>query len=391
MTKPIKHITVACYTHPELYPPVLSALDQLARYTDGIDLLTRRMLDSHWRYPENVRVHYINKVNYKGFGIEQRPMWQKLWHFRSFVRGLKRFLIDHDSQVLMVHDVIPLYAAYLLRATLKKRGITLWYHNHDVTDKSKAGTYSLMGIAAKFEPKAFEYIDIFSLPASERLQYFPVHLLPSKPIVVPNFPLKRFYKFTTDSATPKHVIKLVFQGSIGAGHGLEALIKLLSTPINGKQLELHLVGKVRPVYLEALEALVLQAGVTTQFYYHGMQAFAKLPEFLAQFDVGLAIHEPYNVTYATGGTASNKIYEYAACGLPVLLFDNAHYRGYLEAYQWTYFTDGSLLSLTNSLSAIDQAYTQSSEAARLDFEQEFNFESRFETLIAPILKQQLLP
>ena len=387
MPKPIKHITVACYTHPELYPPVLSALQELSPLTTGIDVITRRMLESHWGYPDNVKLHYVNKTNYKGFGIEALPLYKKLWHFITFVQQLRRTVLKQQSDILIVHDVIPLFAAYLLQHTLRRHKIALWYHNHDVTDLSKAGKFSIMGIAARFEAKAFKTLYIFSLPARERLTYFPSSSLRTAPIVIPNYPLKRFYDVKVTHRELTGTIKMVFQGSIGAGHGLEALIEILNSPINDKRLELHMVGKVLSPYLKTLQELATSFNVSKHLYYHGMQPFAELPEFLAGFDVGLAIHEPYNVTYATGGSASNKIYEYAACGLPVLLLDNPHYRGYLGHLRWAYFTQISSEALRAAITKMDLEFGNAALAARADFEVQFNYELHFKKQLLPVLRE----
>ena len=59
--KPIKHITILIYAHPELYPPTLSAIEELSQIADTIDVVTRNMLASNWEYPKNVRINYINK------------------------------------------------------------------------------------------------------------------------------------------------------------------------------------------------------------------------------------------------------------------------------------------------------------------------------------------
>ena len=79
--KPIKHITILIYPHPELYPPTLSAIEELSQITDTIDVVTRNMLDSKWEYPKNVRVNYINKKKYVGFGIEKVSFGLKIIHF----------------------------------------------------------------------------------------------------------------------------------------------------------------------------------------------------------------------------------------------------------------------------------------------------------------------
>lgn len=387
-SKDISHITVASYAHPELYPPVLSAIDQLSKITDSIDVVTRKTLKSAWDYPENVRVNYVNSKQYEGFAIEKIPTWMKLQHFINYVLILKELMKGKQTKILIVHDVIPLFAAYLLKNFLKRNKIKLWYHNHDVTERSKAGNYSLMGIASGYEKKAFKYIDIFSLPSKERLEYFPIQQLKLPPVILPNYPLKSFYSkaHKTTSSSVAQSIKLVFQGSIGDGHGLEDIIAILDKNINGKQLELHLVGKVRDSYIKKIEELVLTKQVQLHFKYHGMQPFAELPEFLSQFDIGIAIHKPYNVTYATGGTASNKIYEYAALGLPVLLFDNEHYRAYLDYRKWAFFTDLTPQSLIKEIGTVDALLHQYSDDAYNDFQNEFNFEKIFEVQLSPILK-----
>ena len=384
-----KHITVASYSHPELYPPIISALDQLSQITGKIDVVTRNMLHSEWEYPKNVNIHYVGSEQYTGFEIEKIPIWLKLVHFYKFVNTLKKTVQQHPSDILIVHDVIPLFAAYLIKKTLKKQNVKLWYHNHDVTDITKAGSYSLMGIASKFEKNAFKFIDIFTLPSKERLRYFPIKDLKRPPIILPNYPLQSFYSKASDInlESKNETLKLVFQGSIGEGHGLEEIIDILDKKIHGKSLELHLVGKVRDSYLTKIEALVTSKDVKSQFKYHGMKTFSKLPIILSQFDIGIAIHKPYNVTYSTGGTASNKIYEYAASAMPVLLFDNAHYRYYLEKRNWTFFTDLTKQSLVKEMETIDEYLSQYSKEAYADFQEEFNFEKIFASRLLPILNQ----
>ena len=336
--KPINHITVLIYAHPELYPPTLSAIEELSQIADAIDVVTRNMLASKWEYPKNVRVHYINKKKYVGFGIEKVSFGLKIIHFLKFVMMSHRLIKKNKSKIVLAYDAIPLYVAHLLKATLKKQDSLLWYHNHDVTDLSKANYFSIMSIASRKQDSAIQNIGMFSLPSKERLVYFKNIPKEINPIIIPNYPLKKVYsKHIKKEIKTTSRLKLVYQGSIGKGHGLESIIKILNQPINNKLLELHLVGKIRAPYLQQLNTLAKQNGVLDRFEYHGIKPFTQLPAFLSGFDVGIAIHKPYNITYATGGSASNKIYEYAAIGLPVLLFDNEHYRSYLGDNNWSFF------------------------------------------------------
>ena len=387
--KSIKHITILIYPHPELYPPTLSAIEELSQIADTIDVVTRNMLISKWEYPSNVSVHYINKKRYVGFGIEKVSFALKIIHFLKFVMMSHRLIKKNKSNIVLAYDAIPLYVAHLLKATLKKQDSLLWYHNHDVTDLSKANYFSIMSIASRKQDSAIQNISLFSLPSKERLVYFKNIPKDVNPIIIPNYPLKKVYsKHIKKEIKASSRLKLVYQGSIGKGHGLESIIKILNQPINNKSLELHLVGKIRAPYLQQLNALAKQNGVLDRFVYHGMKPFTQLPAFLSGFDVGIAIHEPYNITYATGGSASNKIYEYAALGMPVLLFDNNHYKFYLKDNDWSFFTDLTPESLINSLISIHDKFNVASLSARKDFIEKYNYEKCFKK-IKPLITDTL--
>lgn len=379
--KVFDHILIVSYAHPELYPPIISMIHSLSDQTKEISVVTRYMLKSKWNYPNNVEIVYVNKKLHEGFEIENISILKKLKHFLSSIKVISKLVREKQTSLLIVHDVIPLFISFLLRRSLVKNNIKIWYHNHDVTKPENAGKYSLMGIAARYQKKAFPYIDLFSLPARERLKYFPLELLKRKPIVIPNYPLKKIYQKIEKTYSPSSkTIKLVYQGSIGVGHGLEVIIKVLTIKVNHKQLELHLVGKIREEYLKKLKLIAVKHKVSSFLYYHGMKPFSELAYTLSQFDIGLAIHQPYNITYATGGSASNKIYEYAACGLPVLYFDDQHYNNYLSHFEWTFSTDLSQSSLEKFFNIIINNYLYFSNKAKTDFEDSLNYERIFKPL-----------
>ena len=387
--KTINHITVLIYAHPELYPPTLSAIEELSQIADTIDVVTRNMLTSKWEYPSNVRVNYINKKKYEDFEIENISFALKIIHFLKFLIMSYTLIRKSKSQIVLAYDAIPLYVVHLLKATLKKQDSLLWYHNHDVTDLSKANYFSIMSIASRKQDRAIQDISMFSLPSKERLEYFKNIPKEVNPIIIPNYPLKKVYsKHIKKDISNTSRLRLVYQGSIGKGHGLESIIKILNQPINNKSLELHLVGKIRAPYLQQLNTLAKQNGVLDRFEYHGMKPFTQLPAFLSAFDVGIAIHEPYNITYATGGSASNKIYEYAALGMPVLLFDNEHYRSYLGDNDWSFFTDLTHDSLIKTLESININWLNASNAAQQDFIEKYNYGNCFKK-IKPLITDTL--
>ena len=83
----------------------------------------------------------------------------------------------------------------------------------------------------------------------------------------------------------------------------------------------------------------------------------------------------------TLGTASNKIYEYAASGMPVLLYDNIHFRSILGNRNWAFFTDTQEKSLVKTLEEIIAQYQLLSSSAQKDFKAELCFEHYFQPLL----------
>jgi glycosyltransferase involved in cell wall biosynthesis len=92
----------------------------------------------------------------------------------------------------------------------------------------------------------------------------------------------------------------------------------------------------------------------------------------------------------TLGTASNKIYEYAASGMPVLVYDNEHFRSTLQNRLWVIFTDTSTVSLQRALVKIMDQYKQMEAAALNDFETELCFEKYFNPFLNYLSKKEEL-
>lgn len=286
-------------------------------------------------------------------------------------------------QLVIVYDIVPLYALYLLVHYFTKKKYKIWYHNHDKEELKGVSRFSIKRFAAKKEVDAFKMLDVFTLPTKEREQFFPLNDWKGFKYQLANYPLKSlFSKYDTNrNRKSRSGIKLVYHGSIGAGHGLEEIIPLLNTEVNHKILDLYLVGKIRPDYKQQLHELACHHNVESKLHMIELQPFMRIPDILCEFDIGLAIHKPYNITYSTGGTASNKIYEYAACGLPVVLYDHASYKKYLSLCEWAFFTDLSKQSLLTLIEKIDFLWETISSKAYEDFRSQYNYERTFNEFI----------
>jgi len=251
-----------------------------------------------------------------------------------------------------------------------------------VIDKNMVGKFSIGWFAAKYEHKAFKIIDIFTLPSEDRKKFFPIENFRGEYYFLPNFPPLSFYKqFYSIKLEPEKEIKLLYQGWIREGHGLEEIINILNCTILSKSISMTLVGDIKEDYKQDLIALAKSKNVPDRLFFLPHKAYAKLPEITKQYHIGIGTHKNGNIQYATGGTASNKIYEYAALGLPVILYDNEQYRKYLDRYSWACFTDLSANSILNAIEDVVKNYGKLSLQAHTDFLSELNFEKHFKKII----------
>jgi len=369
-------ITIGVYSHVEAYPPSLSAIHSLSPIYDTIFLICSNVFETHWQYPPNVILILVgNPSSIRDF--EHQSIIKKVVHFLKFSNTIRRYM--QESGIFLAYDPLPVLAYRLIAPFLRKKKI--WYHNHDVIDALYLRKYSLSWLAWKSEKWIFPKLDIFSLPSIERKVYFPMDRLKGHFFFIPNFPSKHIYK---DSAKLKQIsdaVRILYQGSIGELHGLEEIICLLKQPVLGKQLILVLKGFVRDSYKAQLLDLAHKYDAGENILFIPPGSYQEVITNTRTCHIGIGIHKKTDIMNSTLGTASNKIYEYAACGLPVLLFDNLHFRKALGMRKWVFFTDTSRESLLQCIEMIIRDYTELSIAAVSDFQTELCFER----YIGPVL------
>lgn len=371
-------ILSAVYSHPDFFPPTLNALHELEKYHKVYSL--SRNVSKSKSLSDKIKSYSVGK--YMDIrSIEKISTIAKTILFFKFCLKMRRIIVKERIEVVLVYDNIPLFAYWLVQKTFLKKRI-IWYHNHDILEIDKVRKYSIQWLSGYFETKIFKKINIFSIPTLSRKQYFNLKYFKGDFFVIPNFPAKSFYnkykkaKFKTNNK----VIKILYQGELTQNHGFEELIPCLNK--SGKyQIELHIIGFIKNDYREKLINISKKNSCEKCFFIHERINFDKLPNFSNKNHIGWAVHKPVNIQYTTGSTASNKIYEYIAVGLPVILFDTEHYRDSLDKYRWAHFTDLSENNIISKLDEIFQDFNAKSEAAITDFENSLNYENNFKKVL----------
>lgn len=368
---------VAIYSHPEFYPPTLNAVQALSTKYDKIYLLCNNVVETNWDYPLNVELVAIGGfLPVKVF--ENKSILWKLRRFLTYFKKLNE--LARTASLILTYDTIPLMAYGLgFRYLLKKHPIW-WYHNHDIADLAQIRKGSIGWFAVKMEPFFFRWLDIFSLPAEERKTSFPINKLNGKYFFLPNYPSVNVYGKIPAPPFPQNEVKLIYQGSISPGHGLETIITILG-PNKKNTITLTLIGRISTTYKETLEALAEKEQTGKWLFIQSAVGYKSLPYITSKHHIGLAIHEPKGIIYATGGTASNKIYEYAACGLPIIYLDTPHYNEYLQNYDWAKSVNLEKDSIIRAIDSILKTYENLSQLAKFDFIEIKNYEHKIDLLM----------
>ena len=381
----MKRVVVAIYYDPDFYPPTINAIINLSTTCEELVVVTRNHTKIDFPYPGNVRLIKIGK-QISVLESEKKNLIGKLYSFLSFTSVLFKQMKSKSTAILLIYDAIPLFSLHLMRKFISKNKI-IWYHNHDMPNTHQVRKYSIGWFASKYEFEEMKKIDYFSLPSDDRLVYYPNWKDMSRYLSIPNYPSLKVYRNNEVSKFINDEIRIIFQGTIGEEHALEELISILKEKVGGKNLRLILKGGVRPHYKKLLSDHAEKFGVTDRIEWVGLGAYCELPPLTLTCHIGIAIYMGTDKVRLTLGTASNKIYEYAASGLPVILYDNNQFRKHLESYNWAYFTDGTAPSLIKCLEAIFNDYNNLSNEARKSFEDKLNFEKSFSKVISRVISK----
>jgi glycosyltransferase involved in cell wall biosynthesis len=368
-------LVVGLYTHPEAYPPTLNALNNLCKIFDEVNLVHSNVMGTNWTYPQNTKLKAIGYfLPIRKF--EQKSIFYKLVHFCKYTIAL--YKQSKNANVVLLYDAMPLLAYKIIKPFVSNK--VIWYHNHDVFEPTLLRKYSISWLAYKNEKTAFKWIDIFSLPSNERKQFFNLQQFKGEYCYIPNFPSKYFYNQFSNGNQINNTCRILYQGSIGKGHAIEEIIAIISKleQTTSFNFQLVLKGFISEEYENELLNLATQYNVKEKLEFIGPTPYKEVPVVTASCNIGIAIHTGGDRMNTTLGTASNKIYEYAACGLPVLYYNNEHYSKYLQNYSWAKACDINQDSLIENIVSIVKDYTQLSTQATIDFKNGLNFEIHFE-------------
>ncbi|MBE7170991.1 MAG: glycosyltransferase [Williamsia sp.] len=382
----MRNLVIGIYFHPEAFPPTLNAVSELSECFDQITIVHRPHLHNTWKYPANVRALASGSFM-TAKQQEAASVGSKAGFYIRYVYLFLKQCIREKPEVILVYDSISLYAYHMIKRLLRFKH-KVWYHNHDVVELPLLRRFSIGWFAARKEAGAFDYLDMFSLPTNERLAHFPMQRFKGHYFFIPNYPAKKFYLQFYRRRTLQQTVRLIFQGHIGPYHGIEETIPLLKESIMGHQLELVLKGPCQEDYRERILQQAMAYNVTGSITFIGITPYADVPATTSTCHIGIGILAKKDIMNTTLGTASNKLYEYAAVGLPVLYYNSENFTRHLGKYTWAFPVDTTSDDIKEKLTSVLQSYDQLSAAAHYDFLHGLNFEAGFKQVKAYLIQER---
>ncbi len=377
-----RSLLVVFYGDIQGYPPTINMVNFLMSKGVEITILCRIC-----KNPDDIFLQRPKIIQVSGeIGITEQMNGSPILKSRLYLKFMLNFCIQRikNSSDLLLYDSIAFCYFAISKKIFKKR--VIWYHNHDVIEEPN-NRFSLQRFFYKIEQNNLKRIDFLTLPSIERLTYFETKETTFNFFLLPNYPSKFFYqKYAMVKKLDQNYFRIIFQGSIGEGHGLEEIIPLIGwNNLINKNIQLILKGKISNEYKQKLQAIAKKNKNDSYLEFHGYSSYQKVPELASTCHLGIAIFTKDDIMNKTLGSASNKIYEYAAVGLPILYFDNEHFNKYLGDYKWSLPTKLSKESILLNIKYAHEHFDIISPLAFNSFYNEFNFEKMAEKFYLRIL------
>ena len=374
MTGAALRIQHVFYANPDQYPPIVNSVRLLTAAGYQTDVFCRFTGDDLMvTLPERVN---IVRIDNRGVG-SWREYMGFVWEVLRKASGDACLFVGHD-----MHGFLP---AWLLSRRYRR---PLVYHCHDFAENVKGSGRFVKDFERFFARTA----DLVVVPDAERGKEIARTLaLRHSPLIVANAPLRQsqasgeglLHALAARGRQYQRI--LLRQGRIGPGHAIESTIR--SIPLwASREWGLVLVGIGEPEYLAMLARLASELEVAEQLTILPPVSYDEVLRLTPGADVGHALYDPIHINNLHITTASNKIMEYMAAGLPLLVSDRPSLRAFVDRYECGLTADESspesVAAAANTLLGEPDLACRLGAAGARAGEEEFNYKRQF----APVLE-----
>lgn len=370
------------YGNPDYYPPMINAAEVFHQQQVRQLLLCLDFTSAIWPQPP---INYPPSTQV----VRLRPrVSNSFLKYLAFCGQTLRHT-DRTADWLIAYNMHALVPARIATWLSRQR---LAYHSHDYLENSDAHTLSTRLIKA-FERLFARTADLVIVPDQARADLMARELnLPTPPVIVANAalhaPLQPSDRLAAALAERGyHFDKVVFRpGRVGRGHALDSTIRSLPLWANPRW-GFVVMGPCPDEDRHWLEQLAVEVGVADRFVILPAVSYTQVLEYASGADLGHGLYEPIHVNNRFITTASNKIMEYIAVGLPLLLSESEGNRALVDAYDngliVSYDDPAAIAAGVNQILGDEQRAAALAAGSRRAFQEEFNYARQ----LTPVIEQ----
>lgn len=368
-------IQAVVYANPDKCPPIVNGARLLAAAGYQVRILARDT-------GEAPAVSYPSGVDVLRVGGSAHNSMQM---FARFIVDAMRYT-DSRARIIWGHDMHGFVSATLLARRYNR---PLVYQSHELMIESELARGGRL--VFQFQRRFARTAQLIIVPDEERGSLLKEILtLRTPPLVAANAPLRQI----TGTGELLHAMlraqnhsfdSIVFrQGSIGPGHAIESTIRSMpmwSNPNTG----FVLMGPISSEFIAEMQQLAEEHGVADRLVILPPVSYDEIFAYTGGATIGHALYSPVNANNQFSTTASNKLMEYMAASLPVLVSDRPGLRALVQTYGCGVTADesspASIAAAINSLLNDPDRAQHMGQAGRHAFEEVFCYDKQF----APVL------
>ncbi len=382
-------LLITIYANPDYYPPTVYAVRILSCYF-RIHILCRNMDKPVQEWPADVTIERFGKYA-SPREKEAASARAKLIEYAKFSARTRALIKQMQPAIVYSYDPHAFVASMVGRAG--GRSTPLIFHLHELPETASLSWTSLQTWVVKAALTGTKSADAVVFPEKYRARHWLMTAGDSRaPIIVPNCPDRNYFTGPADwnetIAMRYRVREVVYVGSVGADNGHLEALRAIAMADGG--IGLRVIGSFPPDFETSFSALARELGVAERISLDGWMAHDEVPAHASRASVGLSLYKPVTKSLEYMGSASNKLFEYAAMGLPVVVPDRESYRDFLGDADWVTYADiedpESIARAITSIFADRERYVAMSRAARRAFEEQYNYERVFEPALERIFE-----
>jgi len=269
----------------------------------------------------------VDIIDYQRGSLQSVPVLNKLIKKIQIFKNVREAIIHTKADLVHANDLTALIPAYY---AAKKIGAVLIYDAHEINAEnySKKRKVLYAFIMRSIEKHLTRKVDLMVSVSHAAADYFAKTYRIPTPLVVTNCAMKENMQCEFQEKSPS--FEVLNHGQYYGGRGYDIMVRACPLLADYPDIVLAIRGFGEMEEMLREEASKLEH--PEQFLFYDPVDTKDLISYASRSAVGVAITEPVSLNFQL--SISNKIFEYAAAGLPVIMSDIPEHRYLNEKYQF---------------------------------------------------------